>query len=84
VLGITSEDAITALGKLLDEAETMSSQYRSPMFQEQLKLWTKRSQARLRDWGLHEEATRLETARGPRVVGIDEATFYYDMMQARQ
>jgi hypothetical protein len=60
---VTVEEAIVALSKLLDEAQAFSSHYRSPMFSEQLELWSKRAEAKLRQWGLLEEAGRFGSAR---------------------
>jgi predicted nucleotide-binding protein len=84
MLGITPEEADRVLGALLDEAQSLSSHYRDSIFKENLQQWTKRAEATLRAWGLSDEARRLANAQARRSVGIDEATYLYEIMQARQ
>jgi hypothetical protein len=65
VLGASPAEAISVLSKLLEEAETLSNDFRARIFKEQLQHWTKRGGAKLREWGLNEEASpeqRIEAA----------------------
>jgi predicted nucleotide-binding protein len=77
------EEAITALDKLLAEAQDLSKEYRAPLFEERLERWSKRAEAKLREWGgLLDEARRFGDARGDENLRRQE--YYYSLLQARQ
>jgi len=78
----TVEEAITALGRLIEEADQLLPYYRAPDFEEKLTFWTKRGRAQLRDWGLHEESERFNVARGSRQT-YDRASDNYSTLKAR-
>src|SRR5437879_724635 len=78
----TIEEAITALGNLMEEADNLLPIFRTPLFKEKLLLWTKRSVVNLNKWGLSQEAGRLNSARGD-MDARDMATYDYSTLKAR-
>lgn len=79
---VTVEEAIVALGKLLDEGEALLNTYRSPLFGEQRQLWSKRAEAKLREWGFLEEAGRFRNAEGNR--NLPGERYFYSLVQAQR
>lgn len=79
----TVEETITALDELIDEAQTLGHEYRTPLFTEKLEFWTKRASTKLRQWGFLQEAERFSRAEGEgrRIYGEQE--YLYSVLQAR-
>jgi predicted nucleotide-binding protein len=78
------ENAITVLEELLKEGDERSSHFRSPLFEEWLELWTRRTDTKLRELGLSEAASRFMKASASAPFTRDRQGYNYDLLQARE
>lgn len=79
----TVEEAIAALDKLCDEARTLSNEWHSSLFPDKFELWSKRAEAKVREWGLVDEAHRFRYASSNLRAYASEQEHRYDKLQSR-